>query len=237
MASSPGLPVFFEEHTLGFAMAPLKYNSLHSPYFPEPWDDPKHHIDLFFWLGAIEQGNLVLIARYLRHFSLCEKRVLRALADRLDPPNRNTGRYVWKQNRGRPTSRSKPFNDPVQTALDTGDIVFVAHHLRTSSTPDPRVISWLADQMDPEEGRSHFEVKQPRGRRQRGRVPGYPFINDTMQMFLGATIARLYRECGKLESALQEVVGPGKACNSRSAARRAYEYYNKKIAAIKNPSF
>ena len=78
---------------------------LHSPCFPHPWDDAEDHVDLFVWLGAIETGDMRLLARYLRNCSACDKRVLRALADKLDPPTKTASRYVWKRNRGRPLNR------------------------------------------------------------------------------------------------------------------------------------
>jgi hypothetical protein len=218
-------------------MPPPASDILHSPCFPQPWDDPEDHVDLFVWLGAIDSGDMPLLAQYLRHSSACDKRVLGALADKLDPPIKTASRYVWKRNRGRPLSRLEGLEDPVEIALAEGDLSFVADHLKTSANPDQRIICWLAEQMDPDHGRSHFEFKQARGRKMRGRRAGLPFINDTQQMFLGAKIARLYRQYGKLESALAEVVGTGKPCESRSAARRAYDHYlknqpNKKPAGL-----
>ena len=124
----------------------------------------------------------------------------------------------------------------MEIALADGDLAFIADHLKTSANPDPRVISWLADQMDPDQGHSHFEFKQARGRRVRGRIPGYPFVDDTQRMFLGARIAQLYRQHGKLEAAIEDVVAcTNNRCNSRSSARGAYEHYIETVAKTKTP--
>jgi hypothetical protein len=217
-------------------MAPPNSDILHSPCFPQPWDDPDDHVDLFVWLGAIETGDMRLVAHYLRNCSACDKRVLRALADKLDPATKTASRYVWKRDRGRPLRRLKGLEIPLEVALAEGDLAFVADHLKTSANPDPRVISWLADQLYSDQGRSHFVFKQARGRRVRGRIPGYPFVNDTQRMFLGARIAQLYRQHGKLEAAIEDVVAcTNNRCNSRSSARRAYEHYIKTVGATKTP--
>src|SRR4051794_33778241 len=94
---------------------------LHSPCFPQPWDDPDDHAGLFVWLGAIDIGDMRVLARYFRHCSAWDKRVLHALADKLDPPTKAASRYVWKRNRGRPLSRLEGLVDPVEVALADGD--------------------------------------------------------------------------------------------------------------------
>ena len=144
-------------------MAPPNYSDiLHSPCFPQPWDDPEDHAGLFIWLGAIDSGDMRLLARYLRHCSPWDKRVLVALADKLNPPTNTASRYIWRRDRGRPLRRLKGLEDPIEVVLAEGDLAFIADHLKTSANPDPRVISWLADQMDPDQGHSHFEFKQAR---------------------------------------------------------------------------
>jgi hypothetical protein len=209
-------------------MTESKFNDLHRPYFPNPWDDPEDRIDALFWLDAIANDELGLIAEYLqRSETAADRKILSALADKLDPRTSNATRYVWKAHHGRPRRRLNAVSDSLQAALDDGGLGVVASHLRTTSKLDPRVISWVADQMDPDQGRSHFRVKHPRGPRSRSGTTGLPFANDIPKMLLGAKIARLHQTYGKLEAALADCEEAGSGM-SRSTARRAYDYYRKR---------
>jgi hypothetical protein len=218
-------------------MTSAKSHSPRCPYLPDPWDDPEDHVDVQYWLEAFQEEKSGVLGQYLRHFAEPDRRVLLALAGKIDPPTSKAIRYVWKRSHGRPRHVER-VDDPVQTALDGGDLPVVAKNLRTPSNPDPRVIAWLADQLDPEPGGSHFEIKLPRGRRPRHPKSVLPFTNNnTRTMRLGAKIGRLYRQYGKLEAALEEVMAEAKEAGnklSRSSACRAYvQHMNRR--AMKNP--
>jgi hypothetical protein len=210
--------------------------SPHCPCFPSPWDDPEDQIDDLFWLEAINIDDLALIAYYLRHSPVLHKPVLSALADKLDPQTKKTtGRYLWKRAHGRPQRDAKSSSDAIQSELDAGNLTFVAAQVRNPNL-DRRILSWLADQLDPASPRDARLIS----RRLRGR-PRRPTLRcsaDTHLMLLGSKIERKRREFGKLEAALQyfmtksaEVPNPV----SRSKARRAYDYYHARRVTIKNP--
>jgi hypothetical protein len=198
------------------------------PAIPDPWDDPDDHIDRLFWLDAIENGELRLLARYCRESIIIDRRVLSALADRLDPQGVGSY-YEWKKANGRPTAQAKP-----------PSIASVVDHLRNAAAIDPGVLSWLADQFDPTSPcDSHFVFKQTR---KRGRpLRRSRFLSEEMGVILlGLRIEQTRKEFerlrsgyGKLEGALQHFVdGQDKRYKAmtRSRARRAYEFYKKKIA-------
>jgi hypothetical protein len=166
-----------------------------------------------------------------------DRRILCAVADKIAPPIGMETRYVWKAHHGRPR-QAMASDDLVQAALNIGNLPFIARQLRTSSNLDPRILPWIADQMDPVPGRSHFEVKRRPGAKCKN-AAGPLFSNDIQKMLLGSKIARNYQIHGKLEAALEEAVadrGSGKAGKqiSRSTARRAYDYYLKRTAFVKN---
>ena len=104
------------------------------------------------------------IARCLRAGVELDRHIRCALADKLDPPikSKKTAYYSWKRGRGIPRSGRL---DPLENAMNGGDLVVIANHLRTSEDVDQRVLMWLANQFDPpSQYRSRFQIKGPRTR-------------------------------------------------------------------------
>jgi hypothetical protein len=197
------------------------------PFIPDPWDDPEDHIDLLFFLDAIENGEMRLLGRYCRESPVLDRRVLSALADQLDPRDQDGTRFEWKKAIGRPPGQAKP-----------PSIASVVVHLRNAPTIDPAVLSWLADQLDPiSSGVSHFVFKRTR---KRGRpLRRSRFLSEEMTvMMLGLSIEQTRQEFerlrpgyGKLEGALQHFMDgndPRYKPMTRSRARRAYDFYKMK---------
>jgi hypothetical protein len=208
--------------------------SPHCPYFPSPWDDPEDQIDDLFWLEAINTDDLSLIAYYLRHSPVPHnQQVIAVLADKLDPQTGTTGRYLWKRARGRPTKHAGLSSDAIQVELEVGNLAFVAAQLRKPNL-DRRILSWLADQLDPASpGESRLIGRGLRGRPRR---PPPRYSADTHLMFLGSRIERKRGEFRKLEAALQYFMTRSAAVPnpvSRSKARRAYDYYHAKRGILK----
>jgi hypothetical protein len=223
---------------LVFAMTSLKSHNPHCPYFPNPWDDPEDQIDFLFWLEAIDNNDFALIAYYLRRSCLPHKPVLSALADKLDPQNEKASRYVWRRARGRPLLGTRSSSGSILSAPENGNLTFVADQLRNPQNLHPLIRSWLADQLDPASPRdSRLVNRQARGRpprhaRSRAKFRGA----DTHIMFLGAKIERKRKQFGKLEAALHHFMTKSAEVPkpvSRSRARRAYEFYHKRMATIR----
>jgi hypothetical protein len=164
--------------------------------------------DLFSRIAAClrEAGNLDSSARY-------------DLAKKLRPPSKRKGivRYEWIRGSGRPR---RDRGDPLETAMNNGDLAVIADHLRNSECVDPRVITWLADQFDPPlPSSSRFVIKKRRKPRE-GESPDELFAK---YMRIGEIVARYHREYGKLEAALTKAKELEKV--STSAAFRAHEIY------------
>ena len=185
-------------------MTSSKSHNPHCPYFPNPWDDPEDQIDSLFWLEAIDNNDFALIAYYLRQSRVLHKPVRSALADKLDPQNEKAGRYVWKRAHGRPSLGSGSSSDSIRSALENGNLKFVADQLRNAPNLDPLIPSWLADQLDPASPRdSRLVNRQARGRAPRQARSRAKLGADTQVMFFGAKIERKRKQFGKLEAALQ----------------------------------
>jgi hypothetical protein len=224
---------------MAFTMGSSKFRSRHCPYFPNPWDDPEDQIDDLVWLEAIDTDNLTLIAYYLRHSPVLHKPVLSALADKLNPQTKMAGRYLWKRAHGRPSRDTRSSRHSIGSALESGNLAFVAAQLRESPDLNRQIHLWLADQLDPASlSDSHIISRRARGRAPRN---GGPYATrcaaDTRRMFFGSMIERKHREFQKLEATLQyfmtksaEVPNPV----SRSKARRAYDYYHEKMGTKKS---
>jgi len=156
------------------------------------------------------------IARCLRAGVELDRHIRCALADKLDPPikSKKTAYYSWKRGRGFPRSGGL---DPLEVAMNRGDLVVIANHLRTAEVVDQRVLMWLADQFaPPSKYRSRFIVVGPRTR---------PPSEEQIAKYLhiGDIVARSHRQGGSLDAALREA--ELKTSVSRSTAYRAYSFF------------
>jgi len=219
-----------------------KHRNAHNPFFSNPWDNQSDEIHLIVWLKAIDDGNFALIAEYIQRTRTVDRPILIALADKLDPPCQNASRYVLKKSNGRPLRQPRSDSaDPVEAILRSEDLKAIAYHLRTASSPDPRVRAWLTEQLHPASNRqSRFTMKRSRGRSPRQSELDKKFHpSDTGFTLLGSKIHRKHKEWGgKLESALHHFTVKSDAIPwpvSRSKARRAYDFYQQKVTRIKNP--
>jgi hypothetical protein len=218
-----------------------KRPTAHNPLFLNPWDSQPDEIDLIFWLKAIDDGHFALIAEYIQLTQTVDKRILAALADKLDPPCQNASRYVLKKSNGRPLRKPRSGSTaPIEAMLLSDDLKAIAYHLRTASYPDPLVRAWLTERLDPSSDRqSRFTIKRPRGRFPRQSELGKKICpSETRALLLGSKIHRKHKEWGKLESALQHFTVKSNAVPrpvSRSKARRVYDLYQQMVTRIKNP--
>jgi hypothetical protein len=201
-----------------------------------PWEEDT--VDLGELLEAIYSGDMALPALYLRSAESIDRRVIRALADKLDPRNPKLSRYILKKGAGRPRKCS-PVNpdDPIEILVNKGDPKDIADYLRRSENPDRRILEWLADRLDGSTADgSRFVVKKPRGkpsRQSRWQVVGQ---QHGMRM-LGWKVDRKFREFGKLEAALHYFTQENKDWPhriSRSKARRAHQLFLKAKSLSKN---
>ncbi len=190
------------------------------PAIPDPWDDPEDHIDCLFWFDAIENREFELLARYCRESPTYDRRVAKALADKIAPQTRGGDPFVWRKANGRPRGGAKP-----------PSIAVVATQLRTGSV-EPGTWSWLGEQFNPRSpGDSHFV----RARNRKG--PSVAAKKRVATIFLGFRIEAKRREFAKkgpgyeqLEYTLDHFVRGADTrykTMSRSRARRAYEEYMK----------
>jgi hypothetical protein len=218
-----------------------KHTDASNPYFPDPWDDQSGEIDPIFWLKAIDDGHFARIAEYIERTRVVDRRILIALADKLDPPFQNASRYVLKKSNGRPLR--KPRSDstaPLEVMLLSDDLKAIADDLRTASYPEPSVRAWLIERLDPSSDRqSRFIVKQRRGKSPRqSELDKKICPSETLALLLGSKIHRKHKEWGgKLESALHHFTVKSEAVPrpvSRSKARRAYDLYQQMVTRIKN---
>jgi hypothetical protein len=156
------------------------------------------------------------IAECLRAGVKLDRHIRCALADKLDPPikSKKTAYYSWKRGWGIPRSARL---DPLEVAMNRGDVVVIANHLRTSEVVDQRVLMWLADQFDPPtQYRSRFQVKRPRTR-----SPSAKTI--TKYLHIGAIVAQSLKQGGPLDAALRDAEIQTKV--SKTTAWRAHKFY------------
>ena len=203
---------------------------IHSRLCPNPWDD---HLDWTFWLQAVDEDRLSAIAQYFRQAVPHDRRVLRALADKLDPADRKYSSYILRKNSGRPKNVLVVDTDPLSVAMDKGDLIVIAAHLRIADAPDLRILIWLADHLDPMSTKdSHFIVKQRTGRPARQSRWNARFNGDQPWLkMLGLKVDLKFREMGgeDLDAALHHFTDPIAVTSpvSRSTARRAREVFLK----------
>jgi hypothetical protein len=180
---------------------------------------PRHAFYMCLEADALEAVGLCLC-----DIGEPDDRMCAALADKIVPPNDRMARWEWRARRGRPRRRSTNSEDPLGSALATGDLKVIADHLRAPASPDrQRVVSWLLEQLDcKSQFASHFVVKRPQ---RRGVKPNEL---TAARMRIGQIVDREFRRHGKLEAALQYVMTKSEEVPhpmTRSAARRAYDLY------------
>lgn len=203
-----------------------------------PWEDPIHWGEC---LEAVYNDDTGLPARYLRTAECIDRRIIRALADKLDPSDPKLSRYNLRKTAGRPRKHS-PVNsdDPIEVLVNEGDPKGIADYLRRSENPDRRALEWLADRLDRSTADgSHIVIKKPRGKppaqsRWQSLLVGE---HHGMKM-LGLKVERKRRELRKLEAALHYFTQENKDWPhpvSRSKARRAHQVYLKVKSPAKKP--
>jgi hypothetical protein len=195
-----------------------------------PWEEET--TDMSELLDAIYSGDMALPALYLRSAENINRRVIRALADKLHPRHPKLSRYILKKGAGRP-HKCSPVNpdDPIESLVNKGDPKEIADHLRRSENPDRRILEWLADRLDgyTADG-SRFIVKNPRGKPSRQSRWQTLLVGNQHGMMLGWKVDRKFREFGKLEAALHHFTQENKDWPrpvSRSKARRAHQLFLK----------
>jgi hypothetical protein len=205
---------------------------------PLPWEDP---IDRWECLEAIYDDDTRPPAQYLRFAESIDRRIIRELADKLDPRNPKLSRYVLKRGAGRPRKCS-PVNpdDPIEILVDVGDPRNVADYLRRNHKPDRRILVWLADRLDRSTADgSHFVVKKPPGKPSGRSRWQTLFVGEHQGMkMLGLKIELKLREFGKLEAALHHFTQENKDWPhpvSRSKARRAHQLFLKAKSRAQKP--
>jgi hypothetical protein len=199
----------------------MKHPQKARTFVPDPWDEDP----LISWslcLQALDEDDTALAAQYLRQGGIIDRRVLIALADRLDPEGGRSGRRYLLKATGRPRKVDPNLQDAVLRMLDCRDLKAIAHHLRTVRPPDKRIIEWVISRLDPPTSRSpRFIVKQPVGR-PRSHQPNW---------LLGLKVKRKLDEFGKLEAALAHFQSENDDWwrpVSRSEAVRSYQAFLKK---------
>jgi hypothetical protein len=114
--------------------------------------------------GCIDYHDLRLVARTLRSSELRDRDMRLGLANKLFPSDPKKSRYRLIRPAGRPPLTDHS-HDPLVTAMNKADLKVIADHLRQTSSPDPRVLAWLADHFDPPTADGpRFVVKLPPGR-------------------------------------------------------------------------
>jgi hypothetical protein len=214
-------------------MTPAKSDDIHNPYLPNPWDDPDDTIDWVFWLQAVDEDRMPVIAQYLSQPGPHDRRVLRAFADKLDPSDRRQSRYLLRKRNGRPAKLSTITDDKaLDIAMKAGELISIASHLRFASTPDRSVLDWLTIHLAPERSDDpHFIIVKPKGRSPKQSYWAERLLgkNYDTEMF-GFKVDLKFRGDGKLEAALQHFMTRSKANPrpvSRSKALRAHQAFVK----------
>jgi hypothetical protein len=217
-----------------------KKKQLTDSFRPLPWDgDPDIHWVLC--LEAIDNGDMRLPGRYLLETEVVDQRILRALADKLDPSDRKLSKFVLKKTAGRPRKcLAATIGVSLGIAMENADLKTIANYLRHTPAPHRPILIWLAERLDPETvGGPHFINKKPWGKPARqsqwetrvaGEQPGL--------RVLGLKVARKFRELGKLEAALhhftqENVDWPHPM--SRSTARRAHDAFIQTKSRARKP--
>ncbi|MDB5567365.1 MAG: hypothetical protein JWP84_3931 [Tardiphaga sp.] len=202
-----------------------------------PWEDPIHWGEC---LEAIYHDDTGLPAQYLRTAESIDRRIIRELADKLDPSDPKLSRYVLRKRAGRPRKHS-PVNsdDPIEVLLDNDNPPGIADYLRRTPNPDARIVAWLADRLDPTTADGpRLVVKQPIGKPSAQSRWQSLLVGEHHGMkMLGLKVERKRRELGKLEAALHYFTQENKDWPhpvSRSKARRAHQVFLKVNRARKN---
>ena len=191
------------------------------PIDTSPMDGLQAYCDLL----TVDRDDLREIAKVLRGTTMLDRSIRCALADRLDPPESyEQDVFVWRRNRGRP--RNFTTDDAIEGALATGDLCQIAKHLRDLEPIDPRVITWLAEQLAPaSEHDSHFRIRRHRKKRKRDLA-----LHSELMRIGGHIREQVRRRGARLESALHDAIVHEEK-NSRPLsypkARRAYDYYRR----------
>jgi hypothetical protein len=170
-------------------------------------------------LNGLDFHNLPVIGQRLRQDEPIPQGLFLKLAEKLNPSDSKKGRYVLRRAIGRPR-KSSPSLDPIVSAMNRGELAQIAAHLRDAPAPDPRLLRWMADRLDPA-GPSdpHFIIKLPPGRPW-GKSPW----KEMSDMMVAHRVNADLQVHGKLEAALHSVVE--KLGISRSTARRKMKKYS-----------
>ena len=111
--------------------------------------------------GALRRNSFPEAGRILRENGLKDPVIRLLLAAWL-----GSACYIWKRRWGRPKIRIPGRHDPLEIAMQDGNISVIADHLRHSDE-DPRITTWLGDQFDPRATRdSRFVSKLSRKKSQ-----------------------------------------------------------------------
>jgi hypothetical protein len=104
--------------------------------------------------GALRRNSFPEAGRILRENGK-DRVIRRLLADWLD-----SACYIWKRRWGRPNIRVPDRHDPLEIAMQDGNISVIVDHLRHSDE-DPRITTWLGDQFDRRSPRDSRFVPKP----------------------------------------------------------------------------
>jgi hypothetical protein len=211
-------------------MSPTKARKqITDSFWQLPWDqDPD--IGWALCLEAILKDDTKLAARYLLTSERIDRRITLALADKIEPGLQGFSKYILKRAAGRPRKLSPSrVDDPIESAMEKGDLKWIADYLRREPKLDRRIVEWLAVRLDPPTVDSpRFIVRQKRGRPTRRSRLSTMLHGDTAKIMLGLKVHREFQKGGKLEAALHHFTQANKDWPhpiSRSKARRSHDAF------------